>query len=631
MEDVCIIGAGSSGIATCQVLHERGIAFDCYEAGSEIGGNWRYLNDNGLSSGYRSLHINTSRHLTEYRSYPMPDHYPAYPTHYQMARYFDDFVDHFGFRDAIIFRTEVTRVEPAEGGGWHVTARNRDTGAETTRHYRAVVVANGHHSTPRYPEPAFPGADTFTGIQTHSHYYKVPEEYAGKRVLVLGLGNSASDIAVETSTVSERTFMAMRRGGYVFPKFMFGKPSDDLISPFLTTVLPREMQRWIMAGLLRLTVGKVTDYGLPEPGHKLFNSHPTVSESLLPRLGHGDITVKPNIARFDGDTVHFVDGSSEVIDAVIYSTGYKINFPFLDESVIAPTDNDVSLFHRVVDPNHSGLYFIGLFQPLGATTVLSEAQSHWVADLLEGSAALPSPERMRREINRYKEKLAKRYVTSKRHTMQVDHYPYLAELRRARRDGARRAPAAAKAEARLKAKAAANGLPEGYEPEEVSIWIDADPHVVWDLISDVTRMGQWSPECRRCFWIGGRRGVGARFVGINRRGWVTWVTTNEVEQAEPGKSFAFRTATNGVRWSYRLEQDGGGTLLTERWDVSGQSAGQRKRTASFANLALGGYEGHTEELRDGIHKTLERVKAAAEQRSRPAEVTTGGLHVEGVR
>ncbi|WP_436758343.1 NAD(P)-binding domain-containing protein [Streptosporangium sp. V21-05] len=616
MEDVCIIGAGSSGIAACQVLHERGIAFDCYEAGSQVGGNWRYLNDNGLSSGYRSLHINTSRNLTEYRSYPMPDDYPAYPTHFQMARYFDDFVDHFGFRDAIVFRTEVTRVEPADGEGWTVTVRHRDTGAETSRHYRAVVVANGHHSIPRYPEPPFPGVDTFTGSQIHSHYYKVPDEYAGKRVLVLGLGNSASDIAVETSAVSDRTFMAMRRGGYVFPKFMFGKPSDDLISPFLTRVLPREAQRWVMSGLLRLTVGKVTDYGLPAPGHKLFNSHPTVSETLLARLGHGDITVKPNITRFDGDTVHFTDGSSEAVDAVIYGTGYKISFPFLDKRVIAPTDNDVSLFHRVVDPNHAGLYFVGLFQPLGATTVLSEAQSHWVADLLEGRAALPPPEQMQREIAGYKARLAKRYVTSKRHTMQVDHYPYLAELDRARRDGARLALAASKAEA----KAAANERPDGYKPEEVSIWIDADPQAVWDLVSDVTRMGRWSPECRRCVWIGGRRGVGARFVGVNRRGWVVWVTTNEVEEAELGKSFAFRTRTNGVRWSYRLEPEGGGTLLTERWDVSGQSPGQRKRTASFANLALGGYKEHTEELRDGMHMTLERIKAAAEQQALPAEV-----------
>lgn len=610
MENVCIIGAGWSGLAACQVLHERGIPFDAYEAGSQVGGNWRYLNDNGMSSGYRSLHINTSKKLSEYRSYPMPKDYPHYPDHVQIARYLDDYVDHFGFREAIAFRTLVTHVEPAEGGGWTVTARHRDTGEETVRHYGSVIVANGHHWDPRDPEPAFPGADGFTGTQIHSHYYKVPDEYAGKRVLVLGFGNSASDIAVETSTVSERTFLSIRTGGYVFPKFMFGKPGDDMISPFITRVMPRETQRWVMAALLRMTIGKVTDFGLPEPGHKLFNSHPTVSESLLPRLGHGGLSVKPNVSHFDGDTVHFTDGSSEVIDAVIYSTGYKVSFPFLDESVMAPTDNDVSLFHRVVDPQHSGLYFVGLFQPLGATTVLAEAQSQWVADLLQGRAALPSVEKMRREITRYKEKLAKRYITSKRHTMQVDHYPYLAELRGVRRRGARLA--------KKGRGAAVEPSLVDYRPEEVSIRIDAAPEVVWDLISDVTRMGQWSPECRRCYWRGSKRGVGARFIGINRRGRVFWITSNTVEQSERGKSFAFHTTTNGVRWGYRLERDGrGGTLLTEVWDVSGQNAGQRKRTASFAEMMLGGYENHTEELREGMRRTLERVKAEAEAQGRP--------------
>ncbi len=213
------------------------------------------------------------------------------------------------------------------------------------------------------------------------------------------------------------------------------------------------------------------------------------------------------------------------------------------------------------------------------------------------------------EITRYKEKLAKRYVTSKRHTMQVDHYPYLAELRQVRRKGARLAKK--------------SGVPAPYRsladhrPEEVSIRIDAAPEVVWDLISDVTRMGQWSPECRRCHWRGDKRGVGSRFIGINRRGWVVWITSNTIERTERGKFFAFRTTTNGVRWSYRLERDGkGGTVLTEVWDVSGQTTGQRKRTASFANTMLGGHENHTRELREGMRRTLERVKAAAEAQGR---------------
>ena len=161
---VCVIGAGSSGIASCQVLHARGIAFDCFDKGSRVGGNWRYRNDNGMSAAYRSLHINTSRDLMAYATYPMPDHYPDYPAHWQIAKYFDDYVDHFGFRDRIRFSTEVTRVAPAEGGAWEVTL---DDGSSQT--YSAVMVANGHHWNPRWPEPAYPGSDGFTGEQMHAH------------------------------------------------------------------------------------------------------------------------------------------------------------------------------------------------------------------------------------------------------------------------------------------------------------------------------------------------------------------------------------------------------------------------------------------------------------------------------
>src|SRR5688500_2663843 len=181
---VCVIGAGSSGIAACQVLKARGIPFDCFEKGSAVGGNWRYDNDNGMSSAYRSLHINTSRNLMAYRTFPMPADYPDYPHHTQIAKYFDDYVDHFGLREHITFRTEVKLVEPASEGGWHVTTDDGET-----RRYGAVMVANGHHWNPRWPE--FPGS--FDGAVTHAHYYREPDEYTDKNVLVLGIGNSGVD------------------------------------------------------------------------------------------------------------------------------------------------------------------------------------------------------------------------------------------------------------------------------------------------------------------------------------------------------------------------------------------------------------------------------------------------------
>jgi cation diffusion facilitator CzcD-associated flavoprotein CzcO len=431
VDRVCIVGAGSSGIASCQVLAARGIPFDCLETGSQIGGNWRYQNDNQMSSAYRSLHINTCRDVMEYAAFPMPKQYPDFPHHSQIVEYFDSYVEHFGLRERITFRTGVTRVAPVDGG-WEVSTRHRDTGEERTRRYRAVLVANGHHWDPRWPEPAFPGAETFTGEQSHAHYYREPGRYAGRRVLVLGIGNSATDIAVETSYVSGRTFLAMRRGAYILPKYYFGQPFDRVVKTPLG-LAPFKMQQLFTRAALRLTQGKMTTYGLPEPDHKPLEAHPTVSADLCNRLAHGDITVKPNIARLSGDKVEFTDGSVEQIDAIIYCTGYKITFPFLDAAVVAAADNRIGLYHRVVDPDHPGLYFIGLVQPLGAIMPLAEAQSQWVADLLAGTATLPPPAAMRREIEAYRQRTAKRYVASKRHTIEVDFRAYLTELRRARR------------------------------------------------------------------------------------------------------------------------------------------------------------------------------------------------------
>jgi len=438
MGRACIIGAGSSGIASCQVLHARGIPFDCFELGSAVGGNWRYNNDNGLSSAYRSLHANSSRQGMQYATFPMPDNYPDYLSHEMIAKYCDDFVDNFGFREKIQFRTEVTRAEPATGGGWDVTVRQRDSGMQRTERYSAVLVANGHHWDPRYPEPAFPGAGTFTGEQIHSHHYRTPETFTGKRVLVLGIGNSACDAATDCSQVAARTLLAMRRGAHVVPKYLVGVPTDHLTLVRLGARAPLWLQRSVVALLVRIAQGKVTKYGLPKPDHQMLRAHPTVSDGLLSKLYRGDIVVKPNIDRFGADRVYFTDGSVEQVDVVIYCTGYKISFPFLDEALIGAEDNEIPLYHRVVPPKLPGLYFIGLVQPIGAIMPIAEIQSEWVADLLQCRAALPPESEMNREIARYHAVTARRYVRSSRHTIQVDFLAYLREIRKERRAGARR-------------------------------------------------------------------------------------------------------------------------------------------------------------------------------------------------
>jgi len=429
---VCIIGAGSSGIAGAKVLAEHGVPFDCFEVSDEVGGNWAFGNANGMSSAYRSLHINTSRERMEYSDFPMPKDWPDFCHHALIKQYFNDYVDHFGIRDRITFSTAVKRAARGPDGVWEVALSTGET-----RHYDAVVVANGHHWDPRWPEPVFPGADTFAGRQMHSHEYVDTQGFEGKKVVVLGMGNSAMDIAVEVSLVTERTLLAARRGAWIIPNYLFGKPSDQLpVNPRIPFSL---RQRWVHE-LVKRVVGSPAAFGLPEPDHIVGQAHPTISNYILARVAHGEVVPKPNIAALEGTSVRFADGSvEEDVDVVVYCTGYKVTFPFFDEDLISAPDNDLPLYRRVFHPEVDNVFFLSLLQPLGATMPLAEAQAHWVARFLRGEYQLPPPADVRADMERERARMFKRYVTSKRHTMQVDFDDYLFELRRELRRGGDRA------------------------------------------------------------------------------------------------------------------------------------------------------------------------------------------------
>jgi dimethylaniline monooxygenase (N-oxide forming) len=429
---VCVVGAGSSGIAAAKGLHERGIPFDCIEKSDRVGGNWVFGNRNGMSSSYRSLHINTSRERMEYSDFPMPKSYPDFPHHTHIAEYFDNYVEHFGFRDRILFETGVERAERNEDGTFAVTL---DTGE--TRRYDAVVVANGHHWDPRWPEPAYPGE--FDGEQMHSHYYVDNDGFRDKNVLVVGIGNSAMDIATESSFVARRTFLSSRRGAYILPKYLFGRPLDQIGVNALTPLLPWSFRRAILTAMYKVGVGDVEDYGLPKPDHKLGDAHPTISADFLNRIAHGEMAWKPNVAALDGPRVRFEDGSTEQIDLIVWCTGYKVTFPFFDESFVSAPGNDLPLYRRVFKPGIDNLFFIALLQPLGAIMPLAEAQGRWVASYLRGEYALPSQAAMEDDMRRERERMFKRYVASKRHTMQVDFDNYLYALGKELKAGAARA------------------------------------------------------------------------------------------------------------------------------------------------------------------------------------------------
>ncbi len=432
---VCVIGAGSCGIAAAKALHQRGFDFDCFEKSDRVGGIWVFKNRNGMSAAYRSLHINTSRERMEFEDFPMPKSYPDFPHHTHVAEYFDAYVDHFGFRDRITFETGVEHAAPAADGTWEVTLDSGDT-----RRYDAVIVANGHHWNARWPEPAFPGSDEFQGLQMHSHDYtgEDPLFFRDKRVVVLGMGNSAMDIAVEASFSAAATYLAARRGAWVIPKYLFGKPLDQISTQ---AGVPFKIRQALMGTLLRVGVGDMQRYGLPKPDHGPMEAHPTVSDDILSRLAHGEITPKPNIKRLTERTVVFADGTEVEADVVVYCTGYKVTFPFFDTGLIAAPDNDLPLFRRVFHPDQRSVFFVGLLQPLGAIMPLAAAQSEWVCDHLSGRYALPAAGEMRADIERERARMFKRYVASKRHTMQVDFDDYLADLGKERRRGAERARA----------------------------------------------------------------------------------------------------------------------------------------------------------------------------------------------
>ncbi len=442
---VCVIGAGCSGLSAVKALREAGIEHRAFELGSTVGGNWVFQNDSGRSGAYRSLHINTSRAAMEFRDFPLPSELPDYPHHRHVAAYLENYARAFDLHDSIAFRTEVVRCERAapgsRAGGWNVWIRNLDAAGETKEmFFDALIVANGHHWDPALPEPMPPGR--FDGRCIHSHDYidsHTPLDAHGKRILVVGMGNSAMDIACELCHpgVAERLFLSVRRGAWVVPKYILGKPADQ--GNRIPRWLPSKLRRWVATKAFEVLFGKMEDYGLPKPDHLLLEAHPTMSSDLLTRIGSGDIAVRPAIERFDGDGVIFSDGTREAVDAIVFCTGYRVSFPFFEEALIAAPDNDLPLFRRVFHPEFEDVFFVGLAQPLGAIMPIVERQSFWIAEYLSRRYALPNPSEMNEDMQKEHRERKERYVPSRRHTMQVDLDRYLRELDRELRRGHGRA------------------------------------------------------------------------------------------------------------------------------------------------------------------------------------------------
>lgn len=436
---VAIIGAGPSGITAAKRLAEYGIPFDCYEASDEVGGNWYYKNPNGMSACYQSLHIDTSKYRLQFEDYPAPEEWPDFPHHSQLHQYFKDYVDHFGIRDRIIFNNKVISAERAADGLWTLTT---DQGLERT--YDALIVANGHHWDPRTPD--YPGE--FDGVLMHSHSYNDPFDpidMRGKRIVVVGMGNSGLDVASELSQkfIAERLWVSARRGVWVLPKYVGGKVGDTQVVP---AWMPPKVALKLKQRFVVKNRGRMEDYGLPKPDHLPFEAHPSASEEFLHRVGCGDIGFKPAITRLDGKVVHFADGSSEEVDVIVCATGYHISFPFFTDPALRPdASNKIPLWRQMVNPEIDNLFYLGLAQPMPTLVNFAEQQSKLVAAYLTGNYRLPSAAEMNAATAKAEAERAERYYNSPRHTIQIDFDIYVRELKKELAEGARRADAAGNA------------------------------------------------------------------------------------------------------------------------------------------------------------------------------------------
>ncbi|MFF1541021.1 flavin-containing monooxygenase [Microbacterium sp. NPDC058269] len=352
MNRYAVIGAGPSGLAAARALQKRGIEVDGYEASHGVGGLWDI--GNPRSTMYESAHLISSRTTTEFAEFPMRSRVD-YPGHRVLKEYFEDYARHFELTRLFRFATSVTRLEPRDGG-WDLTSAG--PGGVETRWYKGVVLANGTLAEPNVP--TFPGE--FTGELLHTSAYKSADQLTGRRVLLIGAGNSGCDIAVDAVHHAVSVDMSVRRGYYFVPRYLFGKPSDTLNQG---RPLPARVKQAVDSRVLRAFTGDPVRFGFPKPGYRIYESHPIVNTMILNHLGQGDLRIRPDIDRFDGATVRFRDGTADDYDLVLLATGYTLDYPFVDREHLHWRGASPRLFLNVFPASFNGLYVMGMIEASG--------------------------------------------------------------------------------------------------------------------------------------------------------------------------------------------------------------------------------------------------------------------------
>ncbi len=416
----CILGAGASGLAVAKNFLQAGISFDCLEREDQIGGTWCY--GKPYSSVYDSTHLISSKRLTELTDFPIPRDYPEFPGHRQVLEYFRNYARHFSLQEHIQFNTTVERMEPYDPTGarpgWQVRLANGEC-----RSYRGVVIANGHNWDPRLPD--YPGE--FAGTILHSSEYKTPDVLHGKRVLVVGGGNSGCDLAVEAAIHSAHAIQSLRRGYHVLPKFFKGKPLDRYNEFLLRRKMPLWVRRLGARMVVRWVLGPPELAGLPRPEHRLLESHPILNSRLHGLAAHGKLTFRPDVQQLLSDRVRFVDGTEASIDVLLYATGFRLSFPFVDRQHLNWKNDRPQLFLNTFHPQRNDLFFAGLIQPDSGQWGLVDYQSQLIARYLHANV------RQTNWFDRLKQsKPARgiRYLDTPRHRLEIEHFSYRRQLQK---------------------------------------------------------------------------------------------------------------------------------------------------------------------------------------------------------
>ncbi len=413
----CILGAGASGLAVSKTFKQRGIPFDCLEREDDIGGLWNY--ETPSSVVYETTEMVSSKEFTAFEDYPMPDDYPLYPSHRLAMKYLRDYAEHFGLLDHIELGCTVERVANQDGA-WRVWV----AGETEPRSYKGVIVASGHHDRPRMPD--YPGQ--FAGKVIHTREYRSQRQLTGKRILVVGGGNSACDVVNDGVQHANRVVHSIRHGYYFLNKFTFGIPTDDIADFIEKLRLPRFVRQRIYGWSHRLLVGRMSRYGLPDPEHKILDTHPTMSSELPGHVAHGRVVLKGDIEHFAGSRVVFDDGSNEEIDLVVFATGYEMSFPFLDESLVLGNDGKPNLYLNVFHPERDDLFTVGLIQANGSMWRLADLQGQLIANYITAMAVGDKKAKWFRKLKSAgagdRAGLPTGYMPSERHKLEVDYFGY---------------------------------------------------------------------------------------------------------------------------------------------------------------------------------------------------------------